>query len=282
MKRNLIFYGYHEKWADSNLYNKNTYMNHLSDIIHDVKIFTDISSLQAYLKTEGQNYKNYILPSLTDHIRELNNAEINSLFEIDSFWLDQLDYKKKFAEYAIKNKLSQYIPRIYSKEDDRSSNILTIVKPNIGAYSYQVYKKRLGEVQDWEFTENVVQEYIKDPIEYAGYFVAYNGNITHSFAYMGDHGNGEYIKCEGGIFDASPKIRVTLNKKIVHELELFLKPTLFTGICCFDFKIKDRNLKVFEINPRLGGSLTLEENAKDLTDIVRKLIEIYDDRNVYN
>jgi len=257
-------------------------MNHLSDIINDVKIFTDIPTLKHYLKTEGQNYKNYILPSITDHIRELNKAGINSLFKIDSGWLDRLDDKKKFAEYSIEEKLTAYIPRIYSKWCDRSSNTLVIIKPSIGAYSYGVSKKKLNEVQNWEFDESVVQEYIKDPIEYAGYFVVYNGNITHSFAYKGNHGNGEFIKCEDGVFDTTPKTRVTLDDKIVKQLELFLKPTLFTGTCCFDFKIKDGNLKVFEINPRLGGSLTLEENRKDLTDIVRKLIEIYDQRNVYN
>ena len=279
-KRNLLFYGYHNYWPS--LYNKNTYMNHLSDIINDVKIFRDIPRLQEYLKTEGQNYKNYILPSITDHIKELNNAGINSLFKLDSGWLDRLDDKKKFADYAIENKLSQFIPCIYSKWCDRSADILVIVKPRIGAYSYGVSKKKLYEVQDWEFDDHVVQEYIKDPIEYAGYFVAYNGNITHSFAYMGNHGNGEFIKYEGGVFDTTPKTRVTLDDKIVKELELFLKPTFFTGTCCFDFKIKDGNLKVFEINPRLGGSLTLEENKTDLTDIIRKLINIYDDRNVYN
>ena len=257
-------------------------MDHLSDLLHDVKIFTDIPSLKHYLKTDGQNYKNYILPSITDHIRDLNDAGINSLFKIDSGWLDRLDDKKKFAEYSIEKNLTHYIPKIYFKADDRSSNTLVVVKQKYQVFSYGVSKKRLHEVKDWEFDESVVQEYIKDPIEYAGYFVVYNGNITHSFAYKGNHGNGEFIKCEGGNPDTTPKTRVTLDDKIIKQLELFLKPTLFTGTCCFDFKIKDDNLKVFEINPRLGGSLTLEENRKDLTDIIRKLIEIYDDRNVYN
>uniref|UniRef100_A0A6C0LC37 ATP-grasp domain-containing protein n=1 Tax=viral metagenome TaxID=1070528 RepID=A0A6C0LC37_9ZZZZ len=280
MKNVLIFYGYFERW--DNMYKKDYLMQDLSDIIHDIKIFTDIFSLKEYLKTDGQNYKNYILPSLIKDTHELNREGINSLFKIDSGWLDRLDDKKKFAEYAIEKNLAQYIPRTYFKQDDRSSNTLVVVKQKYQVFSYGVSKKKLCEVQDWEFDESVVQEYIKDPIEYAGYFVSYNGNITYSFAYKGNHGNGEYIKCEGGHPDTTPKIRVTLDNKTVKELELFLKPTLYTGTCCFDFKIKDGNLKVFEINPRLGGSLNLLENRRDLTDIIRKLIEIYDDRNVYN
>jgi len=30
----------------------------------------------------------------------------------------------------------------------------------------------------------------------------------------------------------------------------------FEGLCCFNYKVKDGNLKIFEVNPRYGGSLT--------------------------
>jgi hypothetical protein len=39
-------------------------------------------------------------------------------------------------------------------------------------------------------------------------------------------------------------------------------------------------LYIFEINPRIGGSLN--RNMKDFTNMIRNLIHIYDDRNVYN
>lgn len=280
MKKILIFYGHYESWF--NIYNKKNLMKFLSDLIYDVKIFTDIPSLKSFLNGEGQQYKNYIMPSRIEHIHELNAARINSLFKIDSRWLKRLNNKKLFIDYAIEHNLSKYIPRPYSKNSDRSKNPLVIIKPNESCYSMGVYKKRLADLKDNEFENNVVQEYIKDPKEYAGYFVAYNGNITHSFAYVGDHGNTEFIKCDGGKHDNTPKTRVLLDSKIVNELQLFLKPTLYTGTCCFDFKIKDGNLKVFEINPRMGGSLNFPENSKDLTTIIRKLMEAYDERNEYN
>lgn len=280
MKKMLIFYGHYEGWF--NIYNKTNLMEFLSDLIYDVKIFTDIPSLKSFLNGEGQQYKNYIMPSRIEHIHELNAAKINSLFKIDSGWLKRLNNKKLFIDYAIEYNLSKYIPRPYSKSSDRSENPLVIIKPDESCYSMGVYKKRLAELDDKEFENNVVQEYIKDPEEYAGYFVAYMGNITYSFAYLGNHGNTEFIKCDGGKHDNTPKKRVLLDNKIVNELQLFLKPTLYTGTCCFDFKIKDGNLKVFEINPRMGGSLNFPENKKDLTMIIRKLMESYDERNEYN
>jgi predicted ATP-grasp superfamily ATP-dependent carboligase len=280
MKNMLVFYGCHPDW--SNIYNKNMLMNYLHDIIDDITIIKDIELLRQYLKSEGQNYKNYIMPSRIHHIHELNDANINSLFQIDSGYLKQLEDKKLFVDYVSKNNLKKFCPRIYTKSCNRNEDKLVIVKPRDSAFSIGVYKKKLRELDDCEFDNNVVQEYIYESKEYAGYFVSHNGNITNAFAYVGEYGNNAYIKCAGGKFDPTPQKRVVLNDKIKLVFEKFLKPCSYTGTCCFDFKIKDRKLYVFEINPRMGGSLNAPKNEKDLTSIIRDLMKIYDIRNVYN
>lgn len=280
MKNMLVFYGYHPDWC--NIYNKNMLMKYLHDIIDDITIIKDIELLRQYLKTKGQNYKNYIMPSRIHHIHELNDANINSLFQIDSGYLKQLEDKKLFVDYVSKNNLKNFCPRIYTKSCNRNEDKLVIVKPRDSAFSIGIYKKKLRELDDCEFDDNVVQEYIYESKEYAGYFVSHNGNITNAFAYVGEYGNTEYIKCAGGKFDPTPQKRVILNDKIKLVFEKFLKPCSYTGTCCFDFKIKDRKLYVFEINPRMGGSLNAPKNEKDLTSIIRDLMKIYDIRNVYN
>jgi len=280
MKNMLVFYGYHPDWK--NIYDKNMLKNELRGIIDDVIIFKRIDELRNYLKTEGQNYKNYIMPSRIHHIHELNNANINSLFQIDSGWLKQLEDKKLFVDYVSKNNLHKFFPRIYTKACNRNEDKLVIVKPRDSAFSIGVYKKKLRELEDCEFDNNVVQEYIYESKEYAGYFVSHNGNITNAFAYVGEYGNTEYIKCAGGKHDPTPQKRVILNDTIKSIFEKFLKPCSYTGTCCFDFKIKDRKIYVFEINPRMGGSLNVPKNKQDLIDIIRDLVKIYDIRNVYN
>ena len=280
MKNMLVFYGYHPDW--NNIYDKNILMKYLHDIIDDIMIIKDIELLRQYLKTEGQHYKNHIMLSRIHHLDELNNANINSLFKIDSSYLKQLEDKKLFVDYVSKNNLKKFFPRIYTKSCNRNEDKLVIVKPRDSAFSIGVYKKKLRELKDCEFDENVVQEYIYESKEYAGYFVSHNGNITNAFAYVGEYGNTEYIKCAGGKFDPTPQKRVILNDKLKQIFELFLKPCSYTGTCCFDFKIKDRKLYVFEINPRMGGSLNAPKNEKDLTSIIRDLVKIYDIRNVYN
>lgn len=280
MKKAIIFYGYHKPWHI--MYDIDKLTKNLSTIGDKVKIIPNISELKSYLKEEGQHYKNYILPITVEHIRELNAGFIKSLFKIDSGWLKRLDDKQLFIDYAIEHKISNHLPETYSKKSNLSGDTLVVVKPRVSSFSSGIYKKKLCQLTDADFEGNVVQEYIKNPFEYAGYFVAYNGNIIHSFAYLGHHGSGEFIKCEGSKYDKTPKTRILLDKDILAKFELFLKPPLYTGVCCFDFKIVNGALKIFELNPRLGGSLTLPENQGDFKDVIQKLMEIYDLRNEYN
>ena len=280
MDKCLIFYGRNDSWAK--LYEKESIKNKLMTIFKKTEIFEDINVLKNFLNNEGQKYKNYILPILVEDIVELNKGGINSLFCVNLKNLDYLCNKKKFAEYVNDNKLSEYAPRIYSKLCDRNKDDLVILKPPYSCMSFGVYIKPLREVKDSEFDKNAVQEYIKDKTEYAGYFVSYNGKITHSFAYVTTYNKDVFIKHHGGRLDGVPQKKISLSNEIIRNIEKFLKPSCFTGTSCFDFKVINGKIKVFEINPRLGGSLKFSENEDDFIIIVKKLIKIYDDRNFYN
>jgi len=280
MKKAIIIYGYHKPWHI--MYDIDKLTKNLSTISDIVKIIYDVEDLKNYLIDEGREYKNYILPITVKHIHQLNKACIKSLFEIDSSWITRLDDKQLFINYALEQKIEKYLPKIYSKNSNLSDDTLVIIKPRVSSFSNGVYLRNLHQLTDLDFDGNVVQEYIKNPFEYAGYFVVHNGEIIHSFAYMGHHGMGEFIKCQGSKYDKTPKTRIMLDKEIIDKFELFLKPVLYTGVCCFDFKIVNGELKIFELNPRLGGSMTLPENKEDFRDVIQKLMEIYDFRKEYN
>jgi glutathione synthase/RimK-type ligase-like ATP-grasp enzyme len=280
MDKCLIFYGYHEQWDQ--LYRKESIKNKLRGFIQKVIIIYDIESLKNFLRNEGQNYKNYILPTLVEHIVELNNAWINSLFQVNSTVIDELCHKKKFSDYINSHNLSEYAPRIYSKWCDRNNDTLVVVKPPYSCFSIGVYTKKLHEVQDKEFDENAIQEYIKERIEYAGYFVSYNGRVTLAFAYITIYPTDTFIKHNGGVNDGIQQTKVELPEYVIQTVEKFLLPASFTGTSSFDFKIVNGKMKVFEINPRLGGSLKNSNNEEDFLNIIKHLMQIYDERNVYN
>lgn len=278
MKKNLVFFGYCKHWPS--MYEKNNLMRYLSDTINDVLVFDDMDSLKNYINNEGQAYKNYILPSRVDNINDLRILGIHSLFDADPDAVQHFDDKKLFCDYVEKYSLQEYVPRNFS-EQTSYNNILVVLKPKCGCCSSGIYKKKIFDVTSYEFENFVVQEYIKEPTEHAGYFVSYKGKIIHSFSYISHFGNDDYIKHEGG-WKYVPQNRVELDNHIIEKIQKFVEPCSFTGTFCVDFKIVNGQLKIFEINPRIGGSMNSYDNGLDFTNIIKNLIQIYDDRNVYN
>jgi predicted ATP-grasp superfamily ATP-dependent carboligase len=274
MKKVLVYFGYKESW--SNIYNKHELLKYLGDIIYDIKVFKTIDDLRNYLNKEGQNFKNYILPVRVEDIIKLNNANINSLFKIETTHLLELDNKKLFSKFVEKYNLKKFVPKYYTETSKGKK--LVVLKPHKSGFSSGIYKKKLCEVTTQEFQNYVVQKYIFNSKEYAGYFVSHNGKITYSFAFERDFGNGEYIKIHDPCLHE--KI-VQVDNDTIKSVEKFLRPYKYTGASCFDYKIVDGKISVFEVNPRLGGSLS-HGIYKELSEIVRELVKIYDKQKVFN
>ena len=55
-----------------------------------------------------------------------------------------------------------------------------------------------------------------------------------------------------------------------------MQPGYFTGTCCFDFKMQNGKMRIFEINPRLDGALASPWNKEELIKVIRDLIRNYE------
>ena len=52
---------------------------------------------------------------------------------------------------------------------------------------------------------------------------------------------------------------------IVRQIEAVLAPLAYNGPCNLDYKLDpDGKIRVFEINPRLGGSLMMPQHGEEL------------------
>jgi carbamoylphosphate synthase large subunit len=235
-----------------------------------MKIFIDINKLKYYLKNEGKYNKNYVLPLSTIHLSQVQyTIGIKTLYPT----LDVIDIfsnKQRFADYVKKHNLSNHFPKIYTSQSNASD--VVVVKPKYGGASHSVYFTELKNVKQKDFENNTVQEYIDSHIEFAGYFVAKNGKIVHSFAYYREYPPGKrYIK---NVNDTSVQKRTEVDANCISVIEKFVKPVNFTGPFCVDFKYNQNGLVVLEINARLGASLSYPQNINDAAAIVNKLIEI--------
>jgi predicted ATP-grasp superfamily ATP-dependent carboligase len=67
--------------------------------------------------------------------------------------------------------------------------------------------------------------------------------------------------------------KIMLNSDLKNIFEKFLKPCSYTGTCCFDFKIENKKMYVFEMNPRVNGALNSSWNKDNLAEVIRELIQ---------
>jgi predicted ATP-grasp superfamily ATP-dependent carboligase len=159
----------------------------------------------------------------------------------------------------LNNNLTEYIPKSYSYND--YSGKLVIVKPPCGGSSIGMYLSNINDLQPEIFKNYLVQEYIKEPIEFTGNLVIQDGHILYGFAYYRYYGDRNYIKHDSEDFTVQNTAPI---------------PIKYTGVCNVDFKLcgSEEKIKVFEINPRLGGSLFFDNHYHDFATMVLKLIQL--------
>ena len=211
-----------------------------------------------------------IIPLMETHMLQLYNNKINALMPSLEH-IKQFSCKKQFITYVNNNKLEMYTPKIYNSHDEITTKKLYIVKPYNLNNGTDMYIKQSIDVNKNDFVNKIVQEYIENKIEYCAHVVSKNGQIMKCITYAYTFDDMQHIKS----FPKNTKnmSKIELDNKYVKQLELFFLSCKYTGISNTDFIICDEQIKVFEINPRLGGSLVRFDKC-DLVEILHKMIQI--------
>jgi predicted ATP-grasp superfamily ATP-dependent carboligase len=195
-----------------------------------------------------------IIPLSLKDMKMLSQSNINCSYLSPNNYnkIDMLDNKFLFNEFMIKNELEKYIPETYIVKNNAINYNKIIRYPAIVKQSYGVGGNNIhilySEKDLIPFdTEFIIQEYIIDEIEYIGNFIVNNGKITYS----------KFLKL---VYND----KFFIHKSLINEFEfveidieifeIIFNKLNYTGIACSDFKIKDNVIKIFEINPRFGGT----------------------------
>jgi predicted ATP-grasp superfamily ATP-dependent carboligase len=93
----------------------------------------------------------------------------------------------------------------------------------------------------------IIQEYIADKIEYIGNFVVNNGIIKYVNFLKLVYNNKFFI--HKSIINEFEYVEID-----IEIFEIIFKKLNYTGAACANFKIKNNLIKIFEINPRFGGT----------------------------
>ena len=101
------------------------------------------------------------------------------------------------------------------------------------------------------------QEYVGGRTEYTSHFLAIDGrptfDTTLEFTFDRDH-FVRGLRCE-------PASSSKVDTPFADLFGAILKALNYTGTGCFNYKVENGRPKIFELNPRAGGSLRLDLNA---------------------
>ncbi len=166
--------------------------------------------------------------------------------------IDLCNNKESFYKFLVNNNFGMFAPKINTDLD-----FPYILKKRIGVwgldiliiYNSQDEQKNLEKIQSDDYFK---QELIPGKNEYASHVIMANKKIvflkTVKYTFQENYFvYGKYHK-------------PTTSKEVDHShfMQLFediLIAMDFQGICCFDYKIVNQDLMIFELNPRYGGSL---------------------------
>lgn len=266
----VIFYGKHSSdWMNvlsSELIPKlNSLLIPSKYISSIINIFT-IDDLILYIK-DRTNYK--IIPLMESHIFDLHINNINSSILPSLEMVKIFSNKKLFSYYVESNNLTDYVPLTYKNYSETLSNSsLFIIKPYCENNGQNIKIKNKISFDD--FNNNIIQEYITNVEEFVSHIVAINGSIKLCITYKYIFNDSTHIKTYP--LNTNNVIKVNIDKFYIDIMEKFLRNCSYNGVCNIDFVIDNKgNIKIFEINPRFGGSL-IRNDDKDLHNTLIKLL----------
>jgi len=166
--------------------------------------------------------------------------------------IELCDDKEKFHAYLSRNGFQQLLPSIGGKLD-----YPYVLKKKRGTWGDGIYiisskKVEMEHINKIESDEYFIQQYIKGKDEYTAHIIIANKEIVFfkvlKFTFQDEY----FIKGKDFKSTSVEEIEHSQYKSIFGEI---LSSMNYEGISCFNYKITDEGLSIFEVNPRFGASM---------------------------
>jgi carbamoylphosphate synthase large subunit len=242
------------------------------DNIRSVKLFNTANEIPK--KSRRRKLNTVIIPLMESHFYEMptNLKSLTSTHELVSLMEDKYLLALNLITYGF----GQYVPKTWTNPAD-STFPCVIKRHNLSGgkgikilESMQELRKSLSD-PEFSGKQYFFQEITPGDTEYVCHIVALKGEILF-IKYF------EYIMPGPEIIRSwdSQTIKTNHGPNLNHQISVTFKEVIkhlnYSGPCNIDFKIIDGFPKIFEINPRLGGSLMVSKNLSVLTQIIKIII----------
>jgi len=234
--------------------------------------FNDLSNIKVILEIINKYNIDVIIPitlKQMEFVIKNNDKLINNVKKIIcNIKMDPINILDN--KYEFYQQFSKYVPQVFITQNQNIKKVLKNpsypcifkLSKGFGGNGSFVIKtdQELEKVKS--SSDYVIQEYITSPDEYGGNFYVENG-IIKFFVYYKMTNHKQYHIQRGKL---EKYIRITDNNWNDTFSEIF-KQINYTGFACANFKLIDGKPVIFEINPRLGGTIVCT-NEEDLEKII--------------
>lgn len=206
-----------------------------------------------------------VIPAKTAHAARLPGGW-HSLSP-DAGSVHALDDKLRFADYMAANGFGDYCPAPYAgvaaaiypcvlKRTDLSSSWGIVVVNSRDELEAQLQSPL------FKGHRHALQALVAGQIEHATYCICKDGAVLWHCTFMTEVASPDTIKSEDNVLR---RWTIATPDAIVRQIETVLAPLAYNGPCNLDYKLgPDGKIRVFEINPRLGGSLMIPQYGEEL------------------
>lgn len=184
--------------------------------------------------------------------------------------------KARFADYVAGHGLGYLCPKTYASLENASFPCV-IKRTNLnGGHGVERIEslaeaRRLVAGAPYAGHPWIVQALVPMTVEYVVHCVCRDGRIVWHVSYACDF-KGQQIRRAGNATSMSRSVSVPA--RVLRDLEALLSPLDYSGPCSVDCTWDDDGrLTVFEINPRMGGSLMKPTNTADLAACLSVILD---------
>ena len=136
--------------------------------------------------------------------------------------------------------------------------------------NFSLFQIQIEVFQNLFVSENLIQEFIENTNEFVWHAVYKDGVRLWETTIKYVKNNAFVLRNSNTEIESS---NIESNSETLKVFDQIMLQTNFSGPGKIDFSYDSSNLKIFEINPRLGGSLMRPENNILLAQALKAIIE---------
>lgn len=222
------------------------------------------SKYEIIKTTDAKTIGDIYIPLMTDIMKNIPKSCHKLVLCPDETTVSIFNNKVKFQRY-MEDTHPNLVPKRATKESK-----LCVIKKDYGTGGNGVFLtnnvKLINSILDvWveEKANCVLQEYIWSDNYMVGQYMVINGEVIHKAHYKINLQKGKPTMTNGRLKQYE---KTNYRNEAIEEV---FKKIKYTGFACVDFTVTENGAKIFEINPRVGG--TMMNDKEDFSIFIDKL-----------